>query len=115
MSIQYANADAYRSFCHGIHPHLAEMLLDISRVYGRVVVTSSHRRGDKGVHGCIPSRGVDIRSRGFNPEGICRLINRTWTYDPERPDKQCALYHDMGRGPHIHLQCHPNTIKKGAA
>ena len=36
-------------------------------------------------------------------------INKYWIYDPERPEKKVAIYHDAGSGKHIHLQVHPNT------
>ena len=78
-----------------------------------VVITSAYREGDQGVHGS--GRGIDIRSRCFaDPQKIADEINRHWTYDPLRPEKICALYHDSGQGPHIHLQvCEATVLLEG--
>ena len=74
-----------------------------------VTITSAWREGDEGVHGC--GRGIDIRSRCFDvPQAIADEINKHWKYDPARPEKMCALYHDSGQGPHIHLQVSDATI-----
>jgi hypothetical protein len=78
-----------------------------------VVVTSHFRQGDKGVHGTNPCRGLDIRSWVYgDPQSICEMINRAYEYDPKRPDKRCAILHNVGKGEHIHLQVHPNTRRK---
>ena len=42
-------------------------------------------------------------------ESICNQLNSKYQYDSERPDKECLIHHDTGRGPHFHLQSHPNT------
>ena len=78
-----------------------------------VVVTSGFREGDTGVHGC--GRGIDIRSHVFeDPQKVTDEINKHWIYDPLRPEKTCALYHDSGQGPHIHLQvCEATILKEG--
>jgi len=115
MEVYFATVDVFYSFCRGVHPLISEMLADISSAYGPLVVTSAHRPGDKGVHGRLPTRGLDIRSRGYDEKGICAIVNRRWVYDEERPDMKCALFHDVGMGPHIHLQCHPNTRLRNVA
>jgi len=81
------------------------------------VFTSGYRTGDKGVHGLIPCRGMDIRSSVYgNPQKIVDEINAHFIYDPKRPfhvvnghkePLRCAKYH----GPpwHIHLQAHNRT------
>ena len=80
------------------------------RTCTNVFVTSAYRKDDKGVHGQIPLRGLDIRSTVFeDPEKLCEDINNHWEYDLDRPEKQCAIYHDIGKGFHIHLQVHPKT------
>ena len=75
-----------------------------------LVITSGHRPGDEGVHGCNPCRGVDIRSWVFDdPRGVVAELNEKYIYDPKR-DIKVALYHKTKRGFfHIHLQSHPNT------
>lgn len=95
------------------HPSLISLLIWMVVRYSKdkILLTSAYRKGDKGVHGTLPLRGFDLRSYVFdNPEKICDDINTCFKYDPERPDKKCAIYHDVGNGIHLHLQCHPNTI-----
>ena len=76
-----------------------------------IYMTSAFREGDNGVHGTTPCRGLDLRSHGLeNPQALCDKINKAWIYDPKRPDKVCAIFHDVGQGEHIHLQVHPNTV-----
>jgi len=79
--------------------------------FSKIVFTSAYREGDKGVHGTIPCRGLDIRSWIYDaPQSIVDEINAHWKYDPvKRPEKRCAILHDTGQGQHIHLQVHKNT------
>ena len=78
------------------------------------ILTSTYREGDRGVHGCIPLRGFDVRSWVFSdPEAICDIVNDKWIYDTDRPQKKVAMIHDVGKGKHFHFQVHPNTIYKG--
>jgi len=78
-----------------------------------VVFTCGYRHGDKGVHGTIPCRAVDIRSWTFKrPDRVCNYVNFEWEYDSDRPEMKVAIYHDAGSGFHIHLQSHPNTRKR---
>ena len=73
-------------------------------------VTSQRRIGDPGVHGTDPLRAIDLRCRvALIGLAIEQHINNTWEYDPERPDLQCALFHDAGSGAHLHIQVHDNT------
>ncbi len=73
-------------------------------------ITSLYRIGDSGVHGTLPVRGVDLRMRSaLIGEMIAGLVNAHWIYDPDRLGKECAIYHDVGQGAHLHLQVHPNT------
>lgn len=76
-------------------------------------VTSLHRIGDPGVHGVLPIRGIDLRSRD---EGDGKLlethINDNWSYDFRRPDKKCAKLHGEGYNLHLHIQVHPNTVRR---
>lgn len=98
------------------HPFLIALLLWLIVRYskGKIILTSAFRKGDPGVHGQVPLRGIDLRSTVFDdPQKICDDINIVWIYDPKRPDKKTAIYHDIGQGPHIHLQVHPDTIFNG--
>lgn len=94
------------------HDKLIDLIKWIVNKKEEVVITSGKRVGDKGVHGTAPVRGIDIRSYIYtNPAEICTYINRHWSYDPKRPEMKCAIFHDVGKGKHIHLQVHPNTEK----
>jgi len=92
---------------------LVSLILWVSHRLDKFCITSGFRPGDSGVHGTSPCRAIDIRSNWYDdPEDICKDINSHWIYDPERLDKLCALYHDVGQGPHIHLQVHGNTYER---
>jgi len=96
----------------GYDPLLVSILGYIDKKFGKAIITGGYRKGDKGVHGTIPCRGLDIRSHVYyNPsaDAIVEDINNKWQYDPNRPNKQIAMVHDVGAGIHIHLQVHPNT------
>jgi hypothetical protein len=73
-------------------------------------ITSLFRIDDPGVHGILPLRGVDLRVNNYLL-GKCieTLINKHWRYDHTRPGLKCALFHDIGKGFHLHLQTHSNT------
>jgi len=108
-------------------PKLVEIILWLIDRYDGIVFTSGFREDDKGVHGC--GRGMDIRSRNIerlkgnalhappvacavDPGEVCTHLNSKWIYDPKRPEKLCAVYHNSGKGWHIHLQSHKNTVMK---
>ena len=93
---------------------LIDILVWLEEQYpGHVVFTSGFRSGDKGVHGTIPCRAVDLRSRIFKkPEEVANYINYHWEYDYKRPEIKVCVYHDSGQGPHFHIQVHPNTRLK---
>ena len=75
-------------------------------------ITSLYRINDKGVHGTLPLRGIDLRCRTPKiGQEIADIINAKFTYDPYRPNIKCALFHNIGLGNHIHIQVHPNTIE----
>ena len=72
-------------------------------------ITSLYRIGDTGVHGQLPLRGLDLGCKNIIiGNEVCRYINLNWEYDKDRPEKECAVYHDS----HIHLQSHPNTRRR---
>lgn len=115
--VLFKNKDVlFAALEYGIHPTLLEVFDDVISisVNGKdIVVTSAHRDNDHGVHGTVPARGLDIRSWAFaNPEKMVNEINKIWQYDPTRPNMHVALMHDVGKGMHIHLQVHPNTIRR---
>jgi len=75
-------------------------------------MTSTFRIDDKGVHGTLPLRGIDLRCREASlGKNIEALINGEWEYDPRRPGLKCAFLHGEGANLHLHIQVHPNTIK----
>lgn len=71
-------------------------------------------------HESIPLRAFDVRSR--DDAGVVlpwvtelvRIINIRWQYDPARPAKSCAMYHDVGRGNHLHFQVCDATVFRGS-
>ena len=73
-------------------------------------VTSLYRINDKGVHGTLPLRGLDMRCRD-NGLGllVVKYVNSRWCYDSKRPRKVCCVFHDAGNGYHLHFQTHPKT------
>jgi hypothetical protein len=100
------------------HPKLVEVVMDtIHLIHEKglgACCTSAYRPGDKGVHGTDPGRGFDLRTWDAPDEvwyDICETINSAWQYDPLRPHMKVAMYHDIGRGPHLHLQVHNATRK----
>lgn len=97
-----------------IDPKLRQLVAWLeSRTGFQFTITSMYRINDTGPHGTMPLRAIDLRCRegqvGFALE---MFINGSWQYDPDRPGKQCALFHDNGKGEHLHLQVHPNTVRK---
>jgi hypothetical protein len=78
-----------------------------------LTVTSLYRIKDNGVHGQLPLRGIDCRMKNERIGNvIADIINEKWLYDYHRPWKKCAIFHDTGKGLHIHIQTHPNTKRK---
>lgn len=91
---------------------LIEICNDVA-LLGFDIITSAFRPGDAGVHGTLRVRAVDFRchddEKGNRTEDY---INSKWIYDPMRPQMRVAIYHDVGQGKHLHLQVHPNTMRK---
>lgn len=95
------------------HPMMVKLFSDLVEILPEPVVTSAYRPGDQGVHGQTPLRGLDIRCHNDGVgELICSLLNSQYIYDPKRPEMKVAKYHDVGYGKHVHLQVHPNTIRR---
>jgi hypothetical protein len=95
------------------HPKLRKLLAWLEKETGfEFTETSGYRKGDKGVHGV--GRGSDLRCRDASlGKNIEALINGEWQYDPKRPDLKCCILHGEGANLHLHIQVHPNTIKRG--
>jgi hypothetical protein len=95
-----------------IDPKLRQMFDDLEQFMGELTITSLYRIGDSGVHGQLPLRGIDVRctdpARGDLAENY---MNALWQYDPARPDIKVCIFHDVGQGAHIHLQCHHNSMR----
>jgi hypothetical protein len=98
---------------HPVHPKLIKLCQWFCIRYSETVFTGFYEeRNYASVHSTIPVRGGDARSRIYkDPQAVADDVNRNWVYDPDRPWLKCAIYHDTGRGPHIHLQVHEKTIK----
>ncbi len=95
------------------HPFLVEVLEWFSLIAGFQLVFTSGYRLTTGVHGTDPCRAMDIRSRVFqHPQAVADMINARYEYDPLRPEMQVAIYHDVGRGKHIHIQVHGLTRRR---
>lgn len=109
--LQISNHRVLRSILsYEYNETLVDLILWIGHRLDKFCITSGFRPLDPGVHGTKPCRAIDIRSIWYSdPEDICKDINSHWKYDFNRPEKVCALYHDVGYGPHIHLQVHANT------
>ena len=99
---------------HPTHEILIELLKWFAVRFSQTVFTCAFEERDyPSVHCTIPLRGMDIRSRIFpDPQAVVDDINDNWIYDPDRPWLMCAIYHDTGRGPHIHLQVCDNTVRR---
>ncbi len=95
-----------------IDPKLRQIFEDLEQFFGELTVTSLYRIGDKGVHGQLPLRGIDVRchdpARGKMAESY---MNNLWNYDPNRPEMKVCIFHDVGKGAHLHLQSHPNSTR----
>ena len=109
---------------------LQEMLVELTATWPaqQMVVTSVHRTANEneqaGARSQIhvvgpPYRAVDLRIRNIDgdfqriAEEIAEDLNDDWAYDPDRPDKPVAFARVHGSGPHIHLQVHPRTTRRG--
>ena len=97
-----------------IDPQLRKIVVWLEKITGMTfTITSLYRIGDGGVHGRLPVRGIDLRCRNrVVGEGIETLVNACWIYDPQRTVHNCALLHGKGANLHLHLQTHPNTIRR---
>jgi hypothetical protein len=96
-----------------VHPHLRVIVLEINIEFGMQAITSLYRIGDNGVHGTLPLRAIDVRCRNDDMGKVIeKWVNARYMYDPARPKMKVAMYHDVGRGKHLHLQVHDHTVEK---
>ena len=115
--IQYKDNSVLRGMlCRSWHPILINMLeWLLNRYPDKILITCAYEDRDyPSTHSVEPLRAFDLRSWMFeDPEALAEEINRHWIYDYDRMEKKVALYHDSGRGPHLHIQVHENTMKNG--
>lgn len=95
------------------HPILVDIVVYVASIVPNIVITEGWRKGG-GVHSMIPCRGLDLRSWIYFETKLKEIqskVNSKWTYDLKRPTMECCIIHDVGKGRHIHLQVHPNTVE----
>lgn len=111
--IEVKDTETLLSLAHEWHPKLRQLSTWLAERFGLIVITCGYEHRDyPSTHNVIPLRALDIRSWIYDaPEIVAANINRHWQYDPKRPEFLVALYHDVGRGNHIHCQVHDNTVK----
>jgi len=115
--MQFKTEDLRRQWSEAdLDPRLRDLVefvdLDLRRTEEREAVVTSLIRTDNPSSVHAYGRGADIRTRDWPaglPEGLAHKINVLFVYDPERPEKQCALVHNVGQGTHLHLQVHPRS------
>lgn len=103
------------------HPILIDVYVWLyGRYKEKLLITCSYRTPEhpNDLHGIdVTLRALDFRSRNFeDPEQVAKEINMNWTYDPNRPEKKVAIFHEtfdkngVSRGFHFHIQVCQNTI-----
>lgn len=86
---------------------------DLIQMVGAIVITSLYRPEDSGIHNSIPLRALDARCRNnVIGKALEDEINHKWIYDPQRPQFKVAIYHNKGKGYHLHIQVHPRTRRR---
>ena len=97
-----------------IDARLRTMVTELEAELGvEFTITSLYRINDNGVHGQLPLRGLDLRCRNAElGKFVEDYVNSRWQYDPSRPSMQCCMCHTVGRGLHLHLQVHANTLAR---
>lgn len=97
-------------------PILIDIICFVASEYGFIMTDAWRiKKHPNDVHGTDPGRGNDLRYRIYPRKvayEIMDKINNTWQYDPKRPNKQCCIIHGKGNHRHLHIQTHPNTIKR---
>ena len=108
------------SFTKPWHPNLVKVMKSFEarqRLYeadSAMTITETYRPQlrPNDLHSTDLLRAIDLRSWiYYTPAKLIEIdFNKLWIYDPDRPEMKVLIYHDTGRGPHFHLQVHPNTI-----
>ena len=98
------------------HKKMVALALWFVYRYNEPTLTSAHRKqkvweGDSGIHMTIPCRALDFSIAGLtDPKKVIEDVNNHFEYDPGRPEMRCAIYRDVGQGPHIHLRVSNSTV-----
>jgi hypothetical protein len=100
-----------------VNPELVHRVLSYAHLIGEINLTEIFRTpemqkkyypnepGKLSVHQYW--RGVDISIKGENinhVQGVSGQLNRDYIYDKSRPMMSSYLIHDIGLGPHLHVQ-----------
>jgi len=125
--IRLKNENVFRGLAlHLFSLRLVDIICWIIAAFNFVLLTESfrHQRHKNDLHGTKPVRAIDIRAWIYpNPIKVVRAINKQFIYDPNRPHKKVAVYHQnskkdpkadpkTGVGYHMHIQTHPNTRER---
>ena len=93
------------------HPKLVDLLFSIEEE--KLITCAYESRKYISLHSMEPLRAVDLRSYIYrDPKSLVDKINEEWIYNPNAPRRNVAIYHNVGRGRHIHLQVHDDTERK---
>ena len=94
-----------------ISPKLRAIICEIAWYsqykFGKVLIITSLIRQDnkKSVH--YYGRGGDLRVWHYTAlqiQQIVNYVNRNYPYSRYRPWLKTCVYHDVGKGPHLHVQ-----------
>lgn len=115
-----------QSLAHDVESEISEMtdaemtMTESSRTRAETIAIKGDPAAPVSTHESVPLRAFDIRSRDENGvefpwvQRLVAIINKRWIYDPARPAKSCAMYHDVGKGPHLHFQVCDKTVFRGS-
>jgi hypothetical protein len=109
-----------------VNPVLARIIIDVLGLSPEAIVrfTDLNRtlqeNEDAGAKSLVhvvgpPWRALDIGGRYMTEDEMdfmCDAINAIYVYDPRRPKKPVAYCKPHGKGPHVHVQVHPNTRRR---
>lgn len=91
-----------------LHPILRKSILPtLEGQFGVEFNMTSNWRPD-GIHNT--GRAVDLSCQDDHFGRLVEdFLNSIFEYDPDRSEMKVCLYHNVGQGKHLHIQCHPNT------
>lgn len=94
---------------YDIEPTMTES----SRTREETIALYNDPKAPVSTHEIVPLRAFDVRASVMALPQIKELvetINARWIYDPARPNKVCAMFHEVnGRGEHLHFQVADET------